>query len=222
MKKILFLLLATGLLFSSCSITSKIGKQESFTGKITYKITFPDSDFSDAQLAQMPSRSTLIIGNNKTKSVLRSGMITQMEIKDLQTQNTTALIEAMGQKFAIDKTKESIEKELAEKGIAEVTILEETKEIAGYTCQKAIIKLDGEKNNIFFSKEIGDKAMNYGSSQYQNLDGIPLEYTIKSDRITMKMTATKIEKSKVADSEFEIPEGFTKVTMDELKSMFGS
>jgi len=222
MKKLLLLLFATGLLFTSCSVSSKIGKKKAFTGKITYAITFPGTDFSEEQLAQLPSRSTLIIGKKNTKSILRSGIITQIEIKDIDTQNSTSLMEVLGQKFAIEKTKEMAEKELEENSIATVSVLDDTKEIAGRLCNKAIIKINDSESTIYFSKDIGNKKYNYGSALYINLNGIPLEYSIENNNIKMKMTAIKIEECNINNHEFDIPEGYQKVTLNELQNMFGN
>ncbi|MCF8232132.1 MAG: hypothetical protein K9J27_08080 [Bacteroidales bacterium] len=222
MKKYLILLVLPAFLLSSCSIFKSGTSEKSFEGKVRYEITYPESSIPEAQRQQLPSSITLYIKGDKVMTEIITGMFTRKTIKDIEQQKATTLLEVMGQKYAIEQTKEDIEEKIEEEGKPQVDITDETKEIAGYTCQKAVVKPeDGEKQNVYFTSEIGSSKMNFDSPAYRQINGLPLDYEMKTSMFTMKLTATKVEKTKVSEDNFRISEDYKKVTKEELQNMLG-
>lgn len=222
MKKILILSFATVLLMSSCSIFKGGTADKSFEGKIKYEITYPESSMPEAQQQRLPSNLTLYIKGNKVKSEMITGMFTRKTIKDAKEKKATTLLEIMGQKYAIEQTPEDIQKQIEEQGKPKVAITDETKEIAGRTCKKAIVTSeDGDEQNIYFSPDIGKASLNFDSPAYKQINGIPLEYQMKTNMFTMKLTAAEVEEIKVSDDTFAIPNDYQKVTQEELQNMLG-
>jgi len=222
MKNLIALSIITALLASSCSVFKGSSATKKFEGKITYEITYPESSMPEAQQQQLPTNLTLYVKDNKVKSEMITGMFTRKTIKDAEQQKATTLLEIMGQKYAIEQTKEDIQEQIEEQGNPEVQVTDETKEIAGYECKKAVVTSeDGEKQDIYFSPEIGSSALNFDSPAYKQIDGIPLEYRMKTNMFTMKLAATEIEKKKIKEENFAIPEDYKKVTQEELQNMLG-
>lgn len=222
MKNLLALSLILALLAGSCSIFKDGSTSKTFEGKITYEITYPESSIPEAQQQQLPSNLTLYIKDNKVKTEMITGMFTRKTIKDAEQQKATTLLEIMGQKYAIEQTKEDIQEQIKEQGNPEVQVTDETKEIAGYECKKAVVTSeDGEKQDVFFSPEIGSSELNFDSPAYKQINGIPLDYQMKTNMFTMKLTATEIETKKIKDESFAIPDDYKKVTQEELQNMLG-
>jgi hypothetical protein len=136
-----------------------------------------------------------------------------------------ALINMMGQKFAIKQTAQEIEKGNAQQPKGIVNVTNETKSIAGYNCKKAIVTSDedGVKSTfeVWFTEELGGKDANFDNPLYKDINGVMLEFLIKTPQITMKLTATSVEKKAVSAKDFEIPTDYTLTTQEELKSKFG-
>jgi len=223
MKKTLFVIsiLASILLFSSHDL--RAGKP--FEGVITYKISYPDSKFTESQLAMFPKIVTVMIKGTKAKTEYQTNMGSQTEISDYAEKTKIALINMMGQKFAIKQSGEEIEKENAKEPKATIELSGETKVISGYTCKKATVTQndDGVKTSfdVFYSSELGSKLANFDNPVYKDIDGVLMEFSMKTPQISMKFTASSVEKKGIAAKEFEIPADYTLTTKEELRSKFG-
>jgi len=200
-------------------------KDKQFKGIIVYEITYPKEDVGEEMKDMLPSKMTTYILGTKKKNELFSLMANQSEIVDAEAMTRTSLIDVMGQKFAILTTKEEIEKELAEAGEQTINYFDELKEIAGYMCTKAeiVTKDENEKETtveIFFTNEIKNQKVLF-EGEFRDIEGIPLEFVVHEERITMMFTAIEVTHGKVKDKDFDIPEGYKFVTEKELKEMFG-
>jgi hypothetical protein len=223
MRKLLFAFSFVMCFMLISSYTVMSGKP--FEGVITFKITYPDNKFSESQMAMFPKVLTVSIKGSKSRTDLQMSGMNTVEITDYNDKTKVALINMMGQKYAIKQTTAEIEKEMAQSGTTTVELSEETKVIAGYTCKKAIISVndDGVKSTfeVFYSSELGSKMANFDNPQYKDIDGVLLEFLLKNRDVNMKFTATSVEKKSLPANDFEIPSDYTLTTQDELKSKFG-
>ncbi|MEI7723753.1 MAG: DUF4412 domain-containing protein [Bacteroidota bacterium] len=195
-----------------------------FEGIITYKITYPDSKFSESQLAMFPKVLTVSVKGSKSRTDLQMSGMTTVTIDDYAEKTSVSLLNMMGQKYAIKQTTAEIEKEAAAEGQTSVELSDETKVIAGYTCKKVVVTVndDGAKSTFegWYSSELGSKQVNF-KSMYKDVDGAMLEFLMKNREVNMKFTATSVEKKSLPAKDFEIPSDYTLTTQDELKSKFG-
>jgi hypothetical protein len=222
MKKLIMKSSLTLILFLFISVCLFAGK--TFDGVITYKISYPDSKLTEAQLNMVPKMMTVSIKGSKARTEMNVGGGLVVEILDYMAKTKIALINMMGQKFAIKQTKQEIEKENAEQPKGTVNVTDETKDIAGYKCKKAIVTTDddGVKTTfeVWFTEELGGKDANFDNPVYKDVNGVMLEFTMKTPQATMKFSATSVEKKSVSAKDFEIPSDYTLTTQEELKSKF--
>jgi hypothetical protein len=196
-----------------------------FEGIITFKITYPDNKFSESQQAMLPKMMTITIKGDKSKSEIKTAGGNQVEISDYTAKTKVALLDMMGQKYAVKSTAEEIQKENAKEPAGTVQETSETKVIAGYTCKKAIVTVndDGVKTTyeVYYSGELGPKAANFDNPTYKDIDGVMLEFSMKTPQFTMVFTASDVEKKSVSAKEFEVPADFKPITKEELQNKFG-
>jgi GLPGLI family protein len=215
---ILLLALASGQSFAG-------GKE--FSGTLVYNITYPDSKLDAQTMAMMPKTLKMKIKGNMSRTEMNMGMGTTVVIFNSETRSGVTLMDFMGQKLAMKMTPEDLDKEMKETPEATVVNTSETKEIAGYMCKKAIIKMkeNGSETEtelvVFYTEEIASAKINEVNPLYKDIPGTMLEYSMNEKGMIMQLTAISVEKEKISDTEFETPEGFKEVTQDELKSMFG-
>jgi GLPGLI family protein len=213
------------LVFAACFTTSFTMAGKPFEGVITFKISYPDSKFSESQLAMFPKVLTVSIKGTKSRTDLQMSGMNSVEITDYVEKTSVSLLNMMGQKYAIKKTTAEIEKENTAEGTVTVVKSEETKTIAGYTCKKVTVTVnnDGVKSNYeaWFTTEIGSKESNFNNPFYKDIEGVLLEFVMKNQDVTMKFLATSVEKKNIPAKDFEIPSDYTITTQDELKSKFG-
>ncbi len=219
------MLIASMLMFAVICNSVQAVSGKPFEGVITYKITYPDSKFSESQLAMFPKVLTVSIKGSKSRTDLQMTGMTTVTIADYVDKTSVSLMNMMGQKYAIKQTTAEIESKNAAEGQTTVVLSEETKVIAGYTCKKVVVTVndDGAKSTFeaWYSSELGSKLANFNSPLYKDVDGGLLEFLMKNQEVSMKFTATSVEKKSLQAKDFEIPSDYTLTTEDELKSKFG-
>lgn len=223
MKRIFsFLMVAAIIMGLSANAFSK-----DFKGVITYKITFPGMDIDPSMAAMMPKVATLAIRGDLSKFEISMGQMgKQMSIVNGTEKTVTTCMDMMGQKFFYVQDEEAINEELGDVENVDFQIKDETKEIAGYECKKAQVTINNDGNEmmftIYFTEEIGTSRMNFNNPYFKDVPGAMLEFEIDTGGgQRMKMEAVSVDKKNVADSEFEVPEGYEEKTQKELEQMFG-
>jgi len=193
------------------------------SGKIIFDISYPDSKLDEQSLSQMPTESIVLFRGDKTKVEVAMPMGKTVVITDNKTGNAVMLMDMMGSKMAMEMDKEQIlkEKNEVEKPVVQQT--DESKKIAGLLCKKAIVTMqtkDGDFTfDAWFTKELNIK--NSVNSQIEGIDGFLMEFQTVQNGMSMKMSARSFEKMDVSESEFEIPEGYQKISMEDMIKMGG-
>jgi GLPGLI family protein len=194
-------------------------------GHVSYKIDCV-SDNPDMQMAvTMLQGSTMEIyfTEGLTRSEMKMG--TMMSISTLTNDKTgdfLMLMSGMIGKNAILTTLDEMNKEKEDTPEMEVTLVDETKVIMGYVCKKAIITAEDGSESVFWYTEEIMVAAKGQSYLNEAVPGLPLEYEINNSGLKMVLTVTDIEKKikKAGDLfDFKIPEGYKKMTLDQLKGM---
>ena len=191
------------------------------SGKIIFDITYPDSKLDDQTMAEMPKETTLLFRGDKTRLEIPLPMGKTVVITDNKTGDVVMLMDMMGSKMAMEMDKEQIIKEKNQSEKPRVQQTNETKKIAGLLCKRAIVTMqskDGEFSfDAWFTNEINIR--NSVSSEIEGIEGFLMEFQTLQNGMSMKMSARSFEKVEVSASEFEIPEGYQKVTMEDMMNM---
>ena len=224
--KVLFI---TGVLVVSLMINSAMAQSgdKDFSGIIVYNITYSDDDMDPQMMAMMPKTMKMKIKGEKSRTEISLGMGTTIAVFNGEDKSGFTLMDMMGQKYAMTMTADELEKEIEEGPEEEVIVTDETKEIAGYKCKKAVVKLndkdlkDDMEMIVYFTEELGSGMLNYNNPMFKDVAGVMMEYTIKENNMNMTFTAISVTKKKIPDDEFEIPEGYNIMTKSEFQSMFG-
>lgn len=199
----------------------KKGNPSTFEGTIVYSIA-PQGEVEPNIKAALPSEVRLTIKGPKSLIEMQSAYGKQSVISNSETKEQIVLIDMMGQKFAITSTKEENEKALSEITPYKITETNEIKKIAGYDCIKYEVSDDNDKFEFYVAKDLIVNNLNW-NTPYKDINGVLLEYTQKNKEhgVTIKYTAKEVKKGKIKDNLFEIPDGFTKMTVEDFKQMFG-
>jgi GLPGLI family protein len=190
---------------------------QTFEGEITYKITYSDlPEEAEMYKAMLPSKSVVVMKNEKTMTEQKSmGIVNIKIISNTKTKKTVMLMDMMGKKIMMEDDMDSDE---IKKSEFEVIKKSETKTIAGYKCNKAILKgKDGNEVVYWYTKSLPG----YKGKSMPNIDikGFPMEFEIKQEAMSMKMTVTTVDKKAVSNSVFDIPEGYEKMTKEDMQKM---
>ena len=94
------------------------------------------------------------------------------------------------------------------------------KEIAGYKCHKAEIKMEDGSTNIFYVTELIAQAQNTATNSKVKLIGFPLEMTMLTPQGKAIVKATEF-KPEVATDAFQVPSDYKKITQEQLQEEIG-
>lgn len=224
MKSKHFILMAVLLIISSAMAQAK--KDKPFTGKITFQVHIDAEDIPMQARAMLPKVMNYYIGENHTKSELFTQMGAQSSIENLVEITKINLLEVAGQKFAFEDSTEDLEKEWANIPETELEFTGKTKTIAGYTCKEVVArkKSTGEiySTGWYTDDVVVHENINYFNPAFREVKGLFLEFDMEaSEDMRMKFTAMTIEKVKIKDDDFLIPEGYQTMSREELMQMFG-
>ncbi len=217
--KVLCLVMAVCISFS----VNAQKKEKTFAGSIRYAITYEDLD--PQYKSQVPNEMVMYVKDGKVRMDQVSPMYT-MGAVTLEDGSTIVLIDVMGQKLATQQSKEEVEKAKAEVEAEtpepKVNITDETKTIAGYKCTKVeVTDENGETVEVFVTEDIPMPEIYHSTSQVKGIKGVPLEYTISNQGMTMTMTAKEVKKGGVSNSMFVISDDYQKLSPEEFSKMLG-
>lgn len=194
------------------------------TGHLQYEMEFSSDNPDMAMALPMMAGSTMDLYFMPEKSKLEMVMGTFMKMNttvDVKTQKGLMLMEVMGNKSATEINLSNANAENATE--PKIVVTNETKTIIGYNCTKIIVQgEDGSEATLWVTKEL--MAALKGQKQFGNteIEGVPLEFNAINNGMTVHFTATKFDGNVDANIfSMEVPQGYTIVTEEELKSMGG-
>jgi len=194
-------------------------------GSVTYKMSLTEND----EAAAMMGESTISIHfdekNQATHMNMMGGMMMMKTITSVgNLKDSKMAIEVMGMKYEIIEVEEETLKTNKTFGNLENALevsydKNDIKEIAGFKCYKATVKMnDGTSSNFYITDAIAPQQTKEDAKV--KLVGYPLEVKVKTEQGEMLMTATSFSKELPKDC-FTIGEGYTKVTMEEFQKQMG-
>lgn len=204
-------------------VLSSYSPSKDFTGVVVYNISY-DMENMDPQMASfLPKTMKMTLKPPMSRSEVIMGMGTTTSIFNADTKSGLTLMDMMGQKLAVKISPEDVNKELTDGGEVEVVETGETKDILGYSCKKVLVKVKDLENDlvVFYTEELSGGFENSDNPIFKDIKGMMLEFTMSENGMNMHFTAVNIDKKKVSDSEFDIPEGYETITQEEMQSRFG-
>jgi hypothetical protein len=220
-------------LFLTLSTSIGVSAQKTMSdGTITYELKLD----KDNPMAGMLNGTNMVLSFKgslmKTSVNIMGGMMSMNIVMDNSAKKGVMLVSApmMGKNMAVEMTEKDFadaeQKQKENQSKSKVTYNKNNKKkIAGYKCYQATAKVDGMPDGVILY--LTDKIKPVGQSQIQNqipgLTGFPLAFEVNQAGMKILFEASKVDKLAPADKEFDmkIPEGFDKVTMEEIQGMGG-
>lgn len=221
MKKINKIVVSAGMLFSSFQLYAQKKLTEA---TISYDIVI-NTNNSTPQAADLLDGATSVVylKANSSRSEMVSSLGTQSTIVDGKTGNVTVLKDYGEQKYMITMTADNWKASNKKYEGITFTYENETKTIAGYTCQKAIGKLtDGSTFTVYFTKDLIPVNKDF---QYlnKNLPGLAMQYEATIGKLKVTYTVSGINLNLVPAAKFDLPKsGYRVMTYEESLGATGN
>ncbi|PCH92025.1 MAG: hypothetical protein COB85_08595 [Bacteroidetes bacterium] len=143
-------------------------------------------------------------------------------IADPSTRIVHQLLKIMSKKYVMELDSNEIHQLYGELPEMKVHFTDETKEIAGYKCHKAVVTFKNnikEEFNIFYTDEIDIENSNW-CTPFNEIKGVLLEYHVRKYNYEMKLVATKVTKADIDANDFVVPSDYEQISQDEMDKIF--
>ncbi len=208
---------STILLLFLCGFLNASAQKILSEGAVMYDVSVQTGS-SQAKMADVFDGATAVvfIKGGLSRTDLKSAIGNSSTIYDSKAGSGVVMREFGAQKLMIRMNRQNwADKNKKYEGIV-YTKTDETKKIAGYTCQKAMAKMtDGTTFIVYYTPDLVLENKDY-DAQFRNLPGVPLEFESIVGSIRVKYAASKVSFDPVPISRFEIPRsGYREMTYDE-------
>jgi GLPGLI family protein len=162
--------------------------------------------------------TTIYLKGPMSRSEMVSALFSSTTIHDAKSGSAVVLREVSGQKLLIRMTGDDWKEKNARYAGITFENTGETREIAGYKCQKAVAKMsDGSTFTVFYTPEVVPENKEY-DYHFKELNGLPLEYELTQRNLTIRYTVSRINMNPVPASRFDVPTtGYREMTYAESK-----
>ncbi len=224
MKNIIYSIFLSIILFGFTNEHAQAQKKKKpFNGIITYEITYSGREITPAEKAQMPSSVVEKILGNKSKAQYSAGGMTQIMITNGDKKEMIMIFVGPQGRAHMKLNEDEINEYLLNETEIDIKVLEETKEIEGYTCKKAEVTEINDKGEertyfVYFSEKLGSQEINF-AGKYSKIDGLMMEYQETQGDLIMHFKAVEVKKKKVKDIEFLIPSDSYELAGEEKQNM---
>jgi GLPGLI family protein len=211
---ILISLVLSIFLLSSCGDDVAKGKE----GVLHFELTYLDGENANPVITFLPNNMTYKFKNNKSVQRVEGwgGVFKMVGISDSKKDSVTALLKILGEKYKYQCKLGDDSFGYAPLDGIKIEYVEGTKEIAGFACKKAIGKYKDQEYELYYTNDIKIKNANW-NTPFKGIDGVLLEYKVSMFNINTLIRATELERIKVDESEFDIPEGYTSVDKKKIE-----
>lgn len=182
---------------------------------ITYSVEAQNSPMA-AMLGDM--KMVLYYKNGKSLFDMTSSVYSVKTL--VNDSGTLMLMNAMGQKLYMKQPVPSAEN--ADSVKQNITYVDESKEIAGYTCKKALVKMPNVNDTAVFwyCEKLPVIGFGKDAAILKALKGMPLEYVMSTGPMQLKLTAQKVSTGNIPENTFQLStEGYTEMNPSMLKGM---
>jgi hypothetical protein len=204
----------------SCLAGSLPAQRVVSDAKIIYKMELPAAQLQmDAKL--QGSTFTQYMRGPLSRIDMNFNIVHYTYLINSKTKTMTTLIDQHGNKYLIRAGKDQYEKDLKQYENIQFKDQSETKQVAGYTCRKAIGTMpDGQTFEVYYAVDLVPENRQY-NRRFVNLKGIPLEFEIVTkEGAKTRVIATKVDLYPIPASYFDVPRtGYKEVSQKELQEM---
>jgi len=191
-------------------------------GVIEYKIDYPQIPEGNYLLDLMPNKmeTTFIDGNFRSDIVAGMGLFKTSIISEKENEKLVHSVKMLNKKYASKMGHEEIKRFNPNFSDIEITLKDEEKEIAGYLCKTAEVKVKGDSSwsfMVYYTREIDIPSINQ-HTPFNKIDGVLMQYDIVSYDTHMRFIAEKvIPNDELKAESIYLEEGYEAVSPARLK-----
>jgi len=196
-----------------------VDKNKKFSGTITYEVIPEKMEMLNTpKKLAVPSQVQASYFDFYSKFNYKADQQEITVLDDGVNQSSILLVKIGSKEYAVQSNNDEIVKSLAKLPSVKIVETGETKEICGFKCKKITITADKQTTEAYVTNEINIPNPNW-HSQYSEIKGILLEYSIIKDNNKLRYIAINIKPQKFTGAEFKIQQGTETISQADLNKM---
>ncbi len=221
MRYLLIFLLS--ILLISCS--QKKGGQKIKEGVIEYEIEYL-SEINDPTLAALlPDLMIYKFDKNTSVNLMRSkiGLASIIYKADCKANQNSTVFLIRRNKYLYEESGLKPSLGMRELKNFKLEPVDQTKTVLGYECNKIILHFGDKRKQVemFYTPKITTNVANMNNF-FNEIDGTLLEFCVKMNDIEMYFKAKEIQKAKLDDNDFKLPEKCEKVPKEIMENILNT
>ena len=210
------------LILMSANCKRKAGT-DSAGGKINFSITYDQSKVGGYSTAVLPKEMIMEFSGNKVMSRIEGGLgfFSLVHLSDMRYSQHTTWLKFIDKKYIYEGDKRESPCCFSMLDGMQLKFTDNTKEIAGLNCLKAIASFPEngtEAFDIWYTNELDINNPN-SNTPFMDIPGVMLEFNTLMGNANMRMMATKYEVRHIPQKEFLVPENYRPVSKTEMESI---
>ncbi len=216
--KSILILIAPLLLTGSCREMEPAVSE----GIITYDISYPRPIEDKWMEKLMPTEMEMQFKNNKinTELTFGLGMIKIGYITNTEDKHLHEMLKFMRKRNVSHRSIKEVDDLLKQIPNHKIELLPDTKTIAGFLCNKAVVKVDSPDDpyiyDLWYTEKIKINEPNW-CTPFKSIPGVLMEYRVERFNVIMHFTAIDVEKSEIKDTEFMVPKKYKEISVDAME-----
>lgn len=195
-------------------------------GVIEYKIIYLQEEIGNFSTGVLPQTMEVIYKQDKVKNTIEGalGFFHLINIADLDKMTNTTFLKFIDKKYVYEGKKSEEPCCFGQFEGMKITITDETKEIMGLECTKAIASFNNSEKQsfpLYFSTEIGVPNPN-ATSPFKDIPGVLLEFQTKLGNSDIIMIAQRHESIVIDDKEFSHLQNYRTVNRTDMEVIFNA
>jgi len=212
------------LLLASCKDYKIVDTKDE--GVIEYDIKYLQSEKDNPIISLLPKKLIYKFKKDKIMQKVEGwmGVFLMGGVAKNEENYKAGFMKILSEKYVFETTLDGESIGYDDYGKIYINPIDSYKVIAGFKCKAAEVYInDSLKPSflIFFTKDLKIKNPNL-YNPYSSLKYVLLEFQMSFQKIPMKLTATSVKFEKVNDEEFEVPDGYRKVSLEKMQEVINN
>ena len=209
------------------SSTEKTAVTKISEGKIVYSLSYPQFEDDNIFTSMFPSEMTFKFKDNNTRNELKTKMaiFSTSLLANNKDKKVTHLVKIANKYSGLEMDSKEIMEEYGRKPDGmNISPTDETKIIAGYTCNHALVSFDSDSSknfDIYYTNEIAITDPNW-CTPFHEIKGVLMEAKVNKFNIDMHMIATEVVSEEYPAEDFQITNEYQPITVAEMADIFQS
>lgn len=224
-SRLIWTLVFASLLILTISCNNTVKSTKKTQGFIEYEITYLQNSLKNIPTELLPKKMVFKFREQASIQKIDGflGFFSIFHVVNPRKKINSTFLKIRNHKYCYPAKKSEIAVGFDKMEGMEITLLPDTKDIAGFKAKKAMISFPFQERNsfyIYYTDDIPIKKPN-SSNPFHNINGVLLEFQLRFHNLDMQLAAKEVVFKPLQKKEFNIPDGYKAIPRNEMERIIG-